>query len=218
MSPYIDTNTLESRCYRNISKHTVGVIKLREYDGKPNAVALKPDEKVHLNSIEERLTGNAPKSQAANPFKNGELAMVDEAAETAAVEAAATEAALEETPEEAPTEETPADVAPGAPKAPEADLPPAAMPGAQDPRTAPAPVQGGSLEEVAEEAAQAAEDSGEPPTEEHAVSHTEETGVEIKPEDQEEVVGERAATEEVATPEAAPKSRRKSASSKRAGK
>lgn len=215
--PYIDTNTLESRCYRNVSTHVVGVIKLREYDGKPNGVALKPGEKVHMNSIEERLTGNAPKSQADNPFRNGELALIDEAAETAALEAA-TAAAAEPEAEEEPEAETQIE----APTVtintsdPDPNLPSGAIPGAQDPRAKPAPVTEGSLEEVAEESAQAAEESGEAPTieEETAVDHTEETGVKVEQQD-EEVEGERAEAEEVGTPDAAQKVQRQSGSGNR---
>lgn len=217
--PFIDTHTLETRCYRNRSTHVVGVIKLREYDGKPNGIGLKPGEKTHLNTIEERLTRNAPRSEADNPFANGELELVDEATEGLATVEAEEIAAAEE-PETETEPETPATPEPGAPKEPNADLPPGAIPGAQDPRAQPAP---GTLEEVAAEAAKAAEESGEPPTdEEHAVSAAsavaEETGVKIDPADQEEVAGERAAAEEVATPDAAPKPRRQSGNRSKAKK
>lgn len=220
---FVDTDSMETRCYQNISKHVIGVVKLREYDGKPNGTSLKPGERIHLNSIEERLTRNAPKQAKDNPFANGELHQVDEEAERlAASEAAATvPAAPEETATEADTEakvEGPSVTVNT--NAPDPGLPPAAIPGAQDPRAKPAPVAEGSLEEVAADAATQAEDSGEPPTEEEtAVDYTEETGVKVEEQD-EQVEGERALAEEVgtATPEAkkaaakakAPSRRRKS--------
>lgn len=204
----IDTAELASNCYENVSQHVVGVIKLREYDGKPNGIGVKPGDRVWLNTVEIRLTGNAPKRAEDNPLANGELNLVNEDREAATAELPS-EVPTEEVPEVPAAPETKQEPSSGADSLqPHPDLPTGAIPGQQDPRVNPAPVQTGSLEEVAAEAAAAAEETGVPPTEETAqtvaaeetaVSQVEETGVKIDT-PQEKVVGERAQAEEVATP------------------
>lgn len=195
----IDTAELATNCYENVSQHVVGVIKLREYDGKPNGIGIKPGDRVWLNTVEIRLTGNAPKRAEDNPLANGELNLVteDRDAETAELPSEVPVKEVTPTPE---TEQEPP--SPAEPLQPDPNLPSGAIPGPQDPRTTPAPVETGSLEEVAAEAAAAAEETGVPPTpeEETAVSQVieEETGVKVPPQD-EQVIGERAQAEEVGT-------------------
>lgn len=175
----MDIATLDETIYENISGHVVGVIKLREHDGKPNAIGVRAGERIGLNEVEQRLTRNAPKNAADNPFANGDLtAVVEDRTEDEPV---------------TPVEETPPPVEPPAPSqdgAPDPGLPTGALPAAQSVPAPPERVQ---------------EDPPEVETEEVAVAgggpDDEETGTAAEPVGP-PPEGEYAQDEEVATPDA----------------
>lgn len=224
MSPLVDTNQFDQRCYENTGNSTIGVVKLQEFDGRPHAIPLAHGATVWLNEIEERLTKNAPQRAEDNPFANGDLKLVDQTrAGEQPVEEVPTP--VETSPEPPAATEPPAPAATTTPDlAPHPDLPPSALP----PGQAPAGPQAGSLEDAALEAAEAAQESGADPTsddlapekvveqieedqvsgkveEETAVAvegdTTEETGVAVKPEG-DAPEGTFKEGEEVATPDA----------------
>lgn len=159
--------------YRNRTNHVIGVVKIRDYDNRPNGIAVGPGEEVYLNLLEQRLTRNAPRREEDNPLANGDLELVDETARS-----------QEPTPV-APSEPEPT---PTPLDAPEPVLPPGAVPAGT-----PLPPASPPVEDVA----------AKNDTEETAAveTHQQETGAAVEPEGQ-APEGEYAQSEEVATPDA----------------
>lgn len=213
----------------NLSDHDgfeIGIAIIREHDEKPFAISLGVEQTCWLSEVEMRLTANAPTDPDDNPFANGFISEVAEETPGAGdrfVPAAQgpIEGAPEPPVEQPPVEPEDGDKAAEEPPTIENGAPPlvetpedpdlahlaseraaereAALASKEQPGPA-VVAQEGSLEEVAKD------------SEEKAKEFTEETGA--APEAQGDAVqGERAATEEVGTPDATSQAGKKATAS-----
>jgi hypothetical protein len=75
MSP--STVITERAEFRNDSGHVIGVVT-RRAKGEMKGLPLQPGDSVWLDEEEQIATANAPRSDADNPFANGDLKLVTE--------------------------------------------------------------------------------------------------------------------------------------------
>lgn len=132
MGTVADTDKNE---YRNVTGGQLGVT-IENVDGKPQGIAVAPDDTVWMSESERIRTANAPRDPANNPFTNGSLVKVTEGGNIKSKRAIDTETVE---PEEQPE---PVPPAPGAPPAgePEGGVPREERPpDGQEPTPPPAP-------------------------------------------------------------------------------
>lgn len=97
----------EKNEYRNVTGGQLGVVA-EDVDGKPQGIAVAPDDTVWLSESERIRTANAPRDPKNNPFTNGSLVKVTEGGQIKSKRAIDTETVE---PEEQPE---PVPAAPGA--------------------------------------------------------------------------------------------------------
>lgn len=65
----------DRRLFRNNVDRVIGVVTL-DHHNDPKGTPLQPGETAYLNETEMRMTANAPRDPADNPFTNGDLVEV----------------------------------------------------------------------------------------------------------------------------------------------
>jgi hypothetical protein len=172
--------------FRNTTTGFVGVITID--NGKERGVAVRPGGTIWLSEDEQILTANAPRKDEDNPFANGSLDLITSAENVVnrrPIGGAQTNGAT------AVAEAPPASEAVAEPEAPPAS----------SGNTAPKPQTTREVADAERAKQEAAKQAAAKKQAEAGVTPAEETGSAVAPSGTPKV-GKRAATEEVATPEA----------------